>query len=119
MIKERASTDSGVGDTQRDALLAALDVHLLARTHVLVGKFTSGLFRAAYALAVGRRGALLPFVSLDAPWCSDHGVRAGFNDAFPARKRIRRAKEPILPFMMDENESAIPSINLLSNMFLC
>eukprot|EP00964_Phaeocystis_antarctica_P067699 scaffold40984_cov61-Phaeocystis_antarctica.AAC.2 len=42
-----------------------------ARCDVLVGKFTSGLFRAAYQLSAAEHGLLRPFVSLDAPWCAD------------------------------------------------
>ena len=60
---------------------AAVDALLLARCDVLVGKFTSGLFRAAYALAAARKGGMLPpFISLDAPWCADYGIPRGYND---------------------------------------
>ena len=45
-----------------------------ARCDVLVGKFTSGLFRAAYQLSAAEHGLLRPFVSLDAPWCAHRGV---------------------------------------------
>ena len=87
VLKRRAQTGVGLEATQHDALLAAVDALLLARTDVLVGKFSSGLFRAAYAIAAARlRGALPPFISLDAPWCSDHGVGAGHNDDFPQRR---------------------------------
>ena len=41
-----------------------------ARCDILVGKFTSGLFRAAYQLSAAEHGLLRPFVSLDAPWCA-------------------------------------------------
>ena len=41
---------------------------------MLVGKFTSGLFRAAYQLSAAEHGLLRPFVSLDAPWCAHRGV---------------------------------------------
>ena len=65
---------------------AQVDALLLARCDVLVGKFSSGLFRAAYALAAARRdGSLPPFISLDAPWCADYGVPAGYNEDFPQR----------------------------------
>ena len=76
-LKRRARSGRGVDETMRDALSAALDVQLLARTHVLVGKFTSGLFRAAYALAAYRQEALPPFISLDAPWCRAPRSRRG------------------------------------------
>ena len=42
-----------------------------------MGKFTSGLFRAAYQLSAAEHGLLRPFVSLDAPWCADSGVGLG------------------------------------------
>lgn len=90
VLKRRAATGRGVERSEHDALQGAIDALLLARCDVLVGKFTSGLFRAAYALASARRGgALPPFVSLDAPWCADYGVPAGHNDAFPSRGRSR------------------------------
>lgn len=86
VIKARARSGRGVASTEHDALQGALDAMLLARCDVLVGKFTSGLFRAAYALASARRGGgYPPFASLDAPWCADYGVPAGYNDAFPDR----------------------------------
>ena len=85
-IKRRAASGRGVAATEHDALQGAVDALLLARCDVLVGKFSSGLFRAAYALAAARRGGgLLPFISLDAPWCSDYGVPTGHNDDFPDR----------------------------------
>ena len=46
-----------------------VDAMLLADADILVGKFTSNLFRAAVELKAGRLGALPPFVSLDAAWC--------------------------------------------------
>jgi len=86
VLKKRARTGVDIASTQRDALLGAVDALLLARCDVLVGKFTSGLFRAAYALAAARKGGLLPpFVSLDAPWCADYGIPRGYNDNFPRR----------------------------------
>ena len=91
VIKRRARTGVGVAQTEHDALTAAVDALLLSRCDILVGKFSSGLFRAAYALAAARRaGGLPPFVSLDAPWCADYAVPAGFNDNFPRREREGR-----------------------------
>ena len=46
-----------------------VDAMLLADADILVGKFTSNLFRGAVELKAGRLGALPPFVSLDAAWC--------------------------------------------------
>lgn len=86
VLKERMRNGRGVEASHREASLAAIDAHLLARTHLLVGKFTSSLFRLAYALAAAHRQALIPFLSLDAPWCSDHGILAGYNDEFPQRE---------------------------------
>ena len=100
VLKRRARTGAGVASTQHDALTAAVDALLLARCDVLVGKFSSGLFRAAYALAAARRGgALPPFVSLDAPWCADYAVPAGYNDNFPRREEagLMRLSEQIDP----------------------
>lgn len=66
----------------------AVDALLLARCDVLVGKFTSGLFRAAYALAAARKGGLLPpFVSLDAPWCAGYSI-PGLHACMHASHRI-------------------------------
>jgi len=56
---------------------------LLAKCDALVGKFTSSLFRAAFSLKAAECGCLPPFVSLDAPWCYDYGVKAGANWEFP------------------------------------
>ena len=53
LIKRRARSGVGIADTQRHALLGVIDAMLLARCDVLVGKFSSGLFRAAYSLAAG------------------------------------------------------------------
>ena len=107
--------------TYRMALLAALDAHLLARTHVLVGKFTSGLFRVAYSLGAARRGALLPFVSLDAPWCADYGIPAGYNDDFPSRRDAPfESTEQIVPAGESvSTRGGAPNLNSMTNVFLC
>jgi len=98
MIKRRAREGKGVAKTQEHALLGAVDALLLARCDVLVGKFSSGLFRAAYAVAAARRGGgLPPFVSLDAPWCADYGVPAGYNEQFPRREPRTELGEQIKP----------------------
>jgi hypothetical protein len=131
VIKERARTGKGVAKTERDALLGAVDALLLARCDVLVGKFSSGLFRAAYALAAARRGgALLPFVSLDAPWCADHAVPAGYNDNFPRRSSgsedVRLYEQIRVDSAADHTERGAPAgggaVMLSSgykNVFLC
>lgn len=98
MLKKRAKEGRGIAQSEHDAVQGAVDALLLARCHVLVGKFSSGLFRAAYSLASARNGgALPPFVSLDAPWCADYGVIAGYNDNFPARSRNAPYSEDIVP----------------------
>ena len=56
----------------RKAWRATLDVMLLARCDALVGKFSSNLFRTAHALQAAACDCARPFVSLDAPWCSDY-----------------------------------------------
>lgn len=60
------------------ALESLVDMLLLAETDVLVGKFTSNLFRSAVELRAGRTRCVPPVVSLDAAWCfgPDH-IEAG------------------------------------------
>ena len=112
-------TGAGIATTQHHALMGVVDALLLARCDVLVGKFTSGLFRAAYALASARRaGALVPFLSLDAPWCSDYGVPTGYNDAFPKRpthSNVDHVREQVDPEPNGRGEMRVGG----SNVFLC
>mmetsp|Transcript_5788 Transcript_5788/g.18075 ORF Transcript_5788/g.18075 Transcript_5788/m.18075 type:complete len:1617 (+) Transcript_5788:79-4929(+) len=68
---------------QRGAWDATIDAMLLARCDGLIGKFTSTLFRAAMSMKSASCGCIPPFVSLDAPWCFDYGVKAGENWEFP------------------------------------
>ncbi len=75
----------GVAETHDELLASLVDMLLLARCKAFVGKFTSGLFRWAYALAAADAGGLPPFISLDAPWCSDYEIGAVYNDNFPTR----------------------------------
>uniref|UniRef100_A0A7S4JTQ9 Uncharacterized protein n=1 Tax=Prymnesium polylepis TaxID=72548 RepID=A0A7S4JTQ9_9EUKA len=72
-------------ETHREVQLATVDMHLLSLCDVFVGKFTSNFFRTAYAVHAARCDCAAPFVSLDAPWCSDYGMRAGSNYRFPVR----------------------------------
>ena len=76
----------GVDRTHAAALAGIVDTLLLARCDVLVGKFSSGLFRAAYQLAVAQKGALPPYLSLDAPWCAEYGIAAGYNEDYPKHR---------------------------------
>jgi len=117
VIKRRARTGQGIAMTQHHALLGVVDALLLSRCHVLVGKFSSGLFRAAYALAAARNGGgLPPFISLDAPWCSDYAVPAGYNDEFPRRIPKTKLQEQIKPEGSDTT-GVIRDVNM--NVFLC
>ena len=59
----------------------------VCRCDLFVGKFTSNFFRTAYELHAARCDCAAPFVSLDAPWCFDHGVSAGENWDFPLTYR--------------------------------
>ncbi|KAL3918546.1 MAG: hypothetical protein SGPRY_005975 [Prymnesium sp.] len=113
VLRERAANGREIETSHHEAALAALDAHLLAQTHLLVGKFTSSLFRLAYALAAARRQALVPFVSLDAPWCSDHSIRAGYNDNFPNRASLTTTSSDQLERTRGAN------LNSESNTFLC
>ncbi len=117
IIKRRARTGADLGKTQHHALLGAVDALLLARCHVLVGKFSSGLFRAAYALAAARKGGgLPPFISLDAPWCADYAVPAGYNEEFIRRVPRAVLYEQITPERTDTS-GRIRDANI--NVFLC
>ena len=66
---------NGKVDGYAEGWAAALDLLLLGESAALVGKFTSNLDRIAYALMSARGGCLRPYVSLDAAWCFDFGVR--------------------------------------------
>jgi hypothetical protein len=55
---------------------------LLASTDMLVGKFTSNVFRIAFQLMSAqsaRSGCTKPYISLDSPWCFDFRVISGVN----------------------------------------
>jgi len=59
------------GMIERGELLRStlLDVELLSRAAVFVGHLASNLSRLAYSLAVGSAGGIVPFISVDGPWC--------------------------------------------------
>merc|ERR1712113_725498 len=65
--------------TQMVAHDATIEVLLLAECDAFVGKFTSNLFRLAYSLRAAKCNCAAPFISLDAPWCFDFGLREGRN----------------------------------------
>lgn len=56
---------------------AMVDMLLLSHTDVLIGKFSSNVFRAALEVGSARNAALKPYVSLDATWCWDFGANSG------------------------------------------
>ena len=68
-----------------EAWRAIIDVELLARCDVLVGLFSSNLFRAAFAKRAAAIHAIPLYVSLDAPFCFDAGMLSGMNYEFPVR----------------------------------
>ena len=59
-VRERGGRSALAGSEHAAALAGIVDTLLLARCDFLVGKFSSGLFRAANQLAVARRGARVP-----------------------------------------------------------
>ena len=61
----------------REAWEATVDMMLLSECDGFVGKFTSNFFRNAYSLKAAACDCAPPFVSLDAPWCFDYGLRVG------------------------------------------
>ena len=52
-------------------------MHLLGSCDMLVGKFTSNVFRIGFQLNVARTACVPPYVSLDSPWCFDWAISAG------------------------------------------
>ena len=68
--------------TQHMAWTATVEMLLLAHADLFIGKFTSNIFRAAYALRAAQCDCAPPFASLDAPMCFDYGVRSGRNWEF-------------------------------------
>ena len=89
LIAQRAGT-SAVHDNFIDAWMASVDMFLLSMCHVFIGKFTSTFFRTAYALHSAQCNCAAPFISLDAPWCFDYGVRAGSNWEFPVTDKLKK-----------------------------
>ena len=69
--------------TQQQAFDATLEALLLARADAFVGKLSSNLFRAAFSLRAAHCDCQPAFISLDAPWCFDYGLREGRNWEFP------------------------------------
>ena len=65
---------------------ATIELMLLARCDALVGKYTSNLFRNAYALRAASCDCAVPFVSLDATWCFDYGQQSGINEVLAGQR---------------------------------
>ena len=82
--------------TMTQAWDATTELFLLAHADIFIGKFTSNLFRAAYALRAAQCDCAPLFVSLDAPTCFDYGIRAGRNWEFPkANASLPRGKTDV------------------------
>jgi hypothetical protein len=79
--------------TQQAAWTATVEMLLLGHADVLIGKFSSNLFRAAYALRAAQCDCAPLFSSLDAPTCFDYGVRSGRNWEFPVLNASVRERE--------------------------
>lgn len=77
MLYEESLHGGGRMDGDERVLDFLVDVHLLGECDGIVGKFSSHLSRAAYALMAVRGGVdcLRPYVSLDVPWCFGLGCR--------------------------------------------
>ena len=60
------------------------DVYSLAACSAFVGKLTSNVARLILELMSAWRGRVVPFISLDAPWCfGGHGANPkGWNSSF-------------------------------------
>jgi hypothetical protein len=59
----------GCVDREQVLHFTLLDLLLLSLTEVLVGHFTSNMSRMAHLLMTLQHEALMPFVSVDGPWC--------------------------------------------------
>uniref|UniRef100_A0A7S0EW27 EGF-like domain-containing protein n=1 Tax=Hanusia phi TaxID=3032 RepID=A0A7S0EW27_9CRYP len=64
------------------ALSSLVDVFLLSAGDYFVGSFGGHMSRLAFELMVGRKGFLVPYESVDRPWCfeSDRHYGTGFID---------------------------------------
>ena len=67
MVEDLMNANATVAWSMLETFL--LDVLRMARCEALVGKFTSNLSRLLFELMSARVGRVIPFVSLDAPWC--------------------------------------------------
>jgi hypothetical protein len=54
---------------------------LLSECDMLIGKFSSNVFRIAFQLLMSSREQCVPpYVGLDGPWCSDWGMPSGIGE---------------------------------------
>lgn len=67
------------GLARKDASALLDDLFILAHCDGLLGKFTSNVFRLAFALSNAVKGGdcVTPYESLDSTWCADFGRRTG------------------------------------------
>ena len=56
-------------EKEHQSLGVVTDIEMLANASAFVGTFTSALNRVAFQLSFSRKGYVMPFVSLDIPWC--------------------------------------------------
>ena len=59
----------GIVNQRELALATLLDLTLLSHADFFVGHFASNLSRLAYLLAVAHRRRMIPYWSVDGPWC--------------------------------------------------
>lgn len=92
-------------DPRADALAAMTDLLLLADCDALVVKFTSNLGRQALALSNAFKGGdcVVPYLSLDSPWCAGHGKKVGRSyvglDPSIPLAALRQKPPPIVPVL--------------------
>ena len=67
----------GAIDNFLEAEAVIVDILLLSEGDFFVGKFSSNIDRIAFSLIAARKQGVVPYVSLDSPWCFDFGVKAG------------------------------------------
>ena len=68
---------TGECDPVADIYTMMMDLELMVAADVFIGGFSTNVARVAYELMVSRKGCYPPFVSLDVPWCHNHGQSMG------------------------------------------
>ena len=68
---------AGLSNANLDVQTIMTDVELLARSDFMVSAFSTNVARLAYELNAARRNCLVPFVSVDIPWCHNNGQAMG------------------------------------------